>query len=72
LDNIGQFAQVIGETVGFGQIVYHNSRISFMLILGCCVITVSEVLLCVAVWLFSFKKLFIWLREALHRFAANI
>ena len=55
LDNIGQFAQVIGETVGFGQIVHHDSRISFMSILGCCVTTVSEVSLCVAVWSLSFK-----------------
>ena len=57
LDNIGQFAQVIGETVGFGQIVHHDSRISFMSILGCCVTTVSEVSLCVAVWSLSFKKI---------------
>ena len=72
LDNIGQFAQVIGETVGFGQIVHHDSRISFMSILGCCVTTVSEVSLCVAVWSLSFKKSSTWLREASHRFAANI
>ena len=57
LDNVGQFAQVIGETVGFGQIVHHDSRISFMSILGCCVTTVSEVSLCVAVWSLSFKKI---------------
>ena len=57
LDNIGQFAQVIGETVGFGQIVHHDSRISFMSILGCCVTTVSEVSLCVAVWSLSFQKI---------------
>ena len=56
LDNIGQFAQVIGETVGFGQIVHHDSRISFMSILGCCIITVSEISLCVAIWSLSFKK----------------
>ena len=56
-DNVGQFAQVIGETVGFGQIVHHDSRISFMSILGCCVTTVSEVSLCVAVWSLSFKKI---------------
>ena len=57
LDNVGQFAQVIRETVGFGQIVHHNSRISFMSILGCCVITVSEVPLCVVVWSLGFKKI---------------
>ena len=71
-DNIGQFAQVIGETVGFGQIVHYDSRISFMSILGCCVTTVSEVSLCVAVWSLSFKKSSTWLRKASHRFAANI
>ena len=57
LDNVGQFAQVIGETVGFGQIVHHDSRISFKSILGCCVITVSEVSLYVAVWSLSFRKI---------------
>ena len=72
LDNVGQFAQVIGETVGFGQIVHHDSRISFMSILGCCVTTVYEVSLCVAVWLLSLKKTFTWLPEASHRFTTNI
>ena len=72
LDNIGQFAQVIGETVVFCQIVHYDSRISFMSILGCCVTIVSEVSLCVVVWLLSFKKSFTWLREASHRFTAII
>ena len=65
LDNIGQFAQVIGETVGFGQIVHHDSSISFMSILGFCVTTVSEVSLCVAVWSLSFKKIIYLASESL-------
>ena len=72
LDNVGQFAQVIGETVGFGQIVHHDSGINFMSIFGCCVITVSEVLLYVVVWLLSFKKIIYLASRSLYRFAANI
>ena len=49
LHNVGQLAQVIGETVGFGQSVHHDSEISFVSIFGCCVISVSTVLLCASV-----------------------